>query len=414
MPSASSANGQIGSGMLQLSGVFIELDGLLDKGVREQIRVSTNPKLPPTLARDAAFLCSGGHVPPGFMLYLAFESARSALDATPESSARGVLPGSATYLTDGDIIQISPKRKTYRVVFRRNTKQQSILLTERCNHYCLMCSQPPKDVDDDFLMDEVERLIPMLPDNTPGLGLSGGEPTIYGDRLVNLIRLTDRLLPRTAVHLLSNGRRFADQRFVEAYAAVQHHDLMVGIPLYSDDPCRHNYVVQADNAFDETIAGILNLKRLNQRVEIRVVIHAQTVERLPQLAEFIARNLLFVDHVALMGLEITGFTKGNLKTLWIDPYDYRHQLEEAVDILTAYRVPTSVYNHQLCVVTPRVRPFAVQSISDWKQEYLPQCGDCEMRAQCGGFFSSSAKLRHSDHIAPVQTMPIRSFAGTTL
>jgi hypothetical protein len=34
----------------------------------------------------------------------------------------------------------------------------------------------------------------------------------------------------------------------------------------------------------------------------------QTFARLPQLAEFIVRNLTFVDHVALMGLEITGFT----------------------------------------------------------------------------------------------------------
>lgn len=396
--------------MLQLNGVFIELDGLPDKGIREQFRVSTNPGLPPTLAKDAAFLCSGNHAPPGFALYLAFESSRSALAAVPDPAACGVLPDSAAYLSDGDIIRIAPTKKTYRVVFRRNTQQQSILLTERCNHYCLMCSQPPKDVEDDWLMDEVERLIPMLPTDTHEIGLTGGEPTIYGDRLVNLLRLTDRLLPRTAVHVLSNGRRFADHHFAEAYAAVKHHDLMVGIPLYSDDPCRHNYVVQADNAFDETIAGILNLKRLNQRVEIRVVIHAQTVERLPQLAEFIARNLLFVDHVALMGLEMMGFTKGNLKILWVDPYDYRHQLEEAVDILTAYRIPTSVYNHQLCVVTPRVRPYAIKSISDWKQEYLSECDGCDLRAQCGGFFSSSAKLRHSDHISPPQATPPLRFA----
>lgn len=194
---------------------------------------------------------------------------------------------------------------------------------------------------------------------------------------------------------------FADRHFTEAYAGVQHHDLMVGIPLYSDDPSRHNYVVQAEGAFDETIAGILNLKRMGQRVEIRVVVHAQTIDRLPKLAEFIARNLLFVDHVALMGLEITGFTRGNLKKLWIDPYDYRQALEEAVEILAAYRVPVKVYNHQLCVVTRRVREFCVRSISDWKNEYLPQCAGCDFRTQCGGFFSSQVKYRHSDHIKPL-------------
>lgn len=51
---------------------------------------------------------------------------------------------------------------------------------------------------------------------------------------------------------------------------------MVGIPIYSDLSMVHDYVVQADGAFDETIRGILNLKRMRQRVEVRVVIHKQT------------------------------------------------------------------------------------------------------------------------------------------
>jgi sulfatase maturation enzyme AslB (radical SAM superfamily) len=57
-------------------------------------------------------------------------------------------------------------------------------------------------------------------------------------------------------------------------------------------------------AFDETVQGLLNLKRFGQRVEILIVLHKETIERLVSTCEFIARNLLFVDHVALMGLEI--------------------------------------------------------------------------------------------------------------
>lgn len=398
--------------MLQLAGKFTHLEGLAPSAQRQHFRISTNPALPKALAREAAFLCRGGAVPPGFALYLAHEDGQEALEGAPAGAAKGALPTSAVYLCDGDILRVSSTAKSYRVVFRRGTRHQSILLTERCNHYCLMCSQPPRDEQDDWLIEETERLIPLLPQDTLELGFTGGEPTIYGERLVNLLRLTDRLLPYTSVHLLSNGRRFADRKFAEAYAAVQHHDLMVGIPVYSDDPSRHNYVVQAEGAFDETIAGILNLKLLRQRVEIRVVVHAQTIDRLPKLAEFIARNLLFVDHVALMGLEITGFTRGNLKKLWIDPYDYRQVLEEAVEILSAYRVPVKVYNHQLCVVTPRVREFCVQSISDWKNEYLPQCSGCDLRAQCGGFFSSQIKYRHSDHIAAQRLSPVRLAAET--
>jgi hypothetical protein len=133
-------------------------------------------------------------------------------------------------------------------------------------------------------------------------------------------------------------------------------------------------------------------------VEIRIVLHKQTVERLVPTCEFICRNLLFVDHVALMGLEITGFTRPNLDVLWIDPYEYRDTLSEAVSILNSYGMSTSVYNHQLCVVNEDVERNYRKSISDWKNEYIAACEPCTRKAECGGFFSSSKMYRHSDHI----------------
>jgi len=387
--------------MLALSGKLLRLDGFGDDSPREMIRVSTNAALPKSLAADTAFLCNGEDAPSGFGLYLATERNAMSLQRLGPDARKATLPDAAGFLGDGDIIRLSPTNQSYRVLFRVKANNNSLLLTERCNHYCLMCSQPPRDVSDDWVMDDVEQLIPMLPVSTGELGLTGGEPTLYGSRLINLLERIKRSLPNTAVHVLSNGRRFSDLEFAKAYARVGHPDLMIGIPLYSDDPARHNFVVQAENAFGETVRGILNLKRCKQRVELRVVIHRQTIDRLPQLAEYIGRNLLFVDQVALMGLEITGFTKGNLGQLWIDPHDYKQTLESTVSTLANYRIPTRVYNHQLCVVSDAVRPYCVQSISDWKREYLPSCAACDLRHRCGGFFSSGIKSRHSDYIAPI-------------
>jgi His-Xaa-Ser system radical SAM maturase HxsC len=175
---------------------------------------------------------------------------------------------------------------------------------------------------------------------------------------------------------------------------------MFGIPIYSDIPDIHDYVVQADGAFDETVRGILNLKRSGLKVEIRVVIHKQTYERLPDLARFIARNLTFVDQVVLMGLEMTGFTRANLDALWIDPIEYQGQLAEAVKLLDASRLTVAVYNHQLCITDRSLWKFAKRSISDWKNEYMPECDGCTVRSECAGFFSS-AKLRYSSHIRPI-------------
>ena len=174
--------------------------------------------------------------------------------------------------------------------------------------------------------------------------------------------------------------------------------MLIGIPIYSDDPVRHDYVVQSKGAFDETIQGILNLKKVSQKVKIRIVIHKQTIDRLVKTCEFIARNLLFVDHVALMGLEITGFTRPNLDILWIDPYEYKDILSEAVAVLNGYGMTASVYNHQLCTVNPDVLGNYRKSISDWKNEYLDECVSCTKRGDCGGLFSSAKMYKHSKYI----------------
>jgi len=314
------------------------------------------------------------------------------------SNPEFLLPQDFKYLRSGDIVRVGQDADSIRVLFRRTSNHNAILLTEQCNHYCLMCSQPPKDVDDSWLLTEARELIATLPKDLPELGFTGGEPTLYGDAFIDLMKLTRDLLPTTAVHILSNGRAFKDIEFARKYASIAHHDMMVGIPIYSDDPVRHDYVVQARGAFNETIAGILNLKALHQRVEIRVVLHKQTVGRLVCLAEFIARNLLFVDHVALMGLEITGFTRANLNDLWIDQAEYKDELSQAVKILEASGVNVSIYNHQLCLVNADVGRAYRRSISDWKNEFIEECVKCSKQAECGGLFSSAKQYKFSPNI----------------
>jgi MoaA/NifB/PqqE/SkfB family radical SAM enzyme len=128
--------------------------------------------------------------------------------------------------------------------------------------------------------------------------------------------------------------------------------MMVGIPLYGAEPELHDYVVQARGPFEETVQGIVNLGEAGARTEIRVVVHHQTAPALPEIAEFIARNLPFVEQVALMGLEMIGFARANMEEVWIDPIDYRAELREAVSLLARRGVRTMIYNHPPCLVGP--------------------------------------------------------------
>lgn len=381
-----------------------------------KVHITRNAELPDVMRRNTALLLKGdelSHLNDERIAAMREGKPFSALllcgsDEALTTSAQAVsgltdvylLPDEYAYLEDGDIVRLNPSGESISVLFRKNSPTNSILLTERCNHRCLMCSQPPKRVDDSWLMDDALELIRMIPQNTVNIGFTGGEPTLHGQRFIELIEAAKLNLPDTALDVLTNGRAFKNEGFAARLAQVRHPNLQLGIPLYSDDPVRHDYVVQAQGAFDETIHGILNLKRYGVQVEIRVVVHQQTLPRLVQTCKFIARNLLFVDHVALMGLEITGFARANLDALWVDPYTYRDTLSDAVEVLQTYGMHCSVYNHQLCLVNKDVERVYRKAISDWKNEYLPQCDECARKSECGGFFSTQIKYRHSDYIVP--------------
>lgn len=292
------------------------------------------------------------------------------------------------YLAAGDVIGIDGRSRRLRVLYRRASRHNAFLVTERCNHYCLMCSQPPKDINDRWILDEIAECIELIDPGTESIGFTGGEPLLEWQRLVGLLTVMSHRLPETAVHVLTNGRAFASAEVVAAWAGVGHKKLMAGIPVYSAVDAVHDYVVQAQGAFDETILGILRLKDKGQRVEIRVVLHAVTVPRLRATCAWLARNLPFVDHVALMGLENTGFALANEGLLWIDPLDYRDDLAAGVDLLRAAGIRVSIYNLPLCLLDRAVWDVAVQSISDWKNGYMPECTGCAARTRCAGFFST--------------------------
>jgi hypothetical protein len=83
------------------------------------------------------------------------------------------------------------------VLYRRGANANSLFLTERCNSRCLMCSPPPRDDDDGWRVDELLELIGLIDDDLPQLGFTGGEPTLLGPRLAELIRACKAALPRT-------------------------------------------------------------------------------------------------------------------------------------------------------------------------------------------------------------------------
>jgi His-Xaa-Ser system radical SAM maturase HxsC len=263
-----------------------------------------------------------------------------------------------------------------------------------------MCSQPPREVDDSEATSDLLRIISLVSDAPEHMGITGGEPTLLGDGLIEVVAALRDRLPGTAVTMLTNGRMFCYESYVKKLAAVGHARCVSSIPLYADNAQDHDFVVQVSGAFDQTQRGLYNAALHGLAVELRVVLHKHTTPRLVRLVDFIYRNLPFVQHVALMGMENTGYARANDEEVWVDPVDYVGDLEEAVRQLHYRRVAVSIYNLPLCILPADLWSFARQSISDYKNIYLDECAGCRERTRCAGLFESSRK-KHSRGIRAI-------------
>jgi His-Xaa-Ser system radical SAM maturase HxsC len=255
-----------------------------------------------------------------------------------------------------------------------------------------MCCQPPLDNDDiDELFERNVQIIKRAPKNIPVVGISGGEPTLLGNRLIELIKIIRQELPDSDIHLLTNGRSFKDSDYAKAVAKAAEGKLFVGIPLHSDYYKDHDIIAGAKEAYNETIAGLFNIAAFGVAIELRIVINALNFMRLPQMAEFIHKNLPFVAWTAFMGMEHIGHAVSNERNIWVEPIDYASYLADAVTILAQWRMDVAVYNIPLCLLPQHIHQFAKKSISDWKTKYLPLCDNCSLKSECCGLFATSQK-----------------------
>lgn len=309
-------------------------------------------------------------------------------------------------INDNDIVKLDPNGEIT-VIWEHKSPHNYVLLTERCNCRCMTCPQPPAFSDDKIRFGNNYKLLSLIDSKTTQkIGLTGGEPTLVGDHLLKLITLCRDNLPNTTLNLLTNGRMFSKFEFTKRLAEINHPRLIICVSLGSDTDIINDKIMGAKGSFFETIAGLHNLALFQQKVEIRIVIHLKNYDRLPQIAEFIYRNCPFVIHVAFMGMEITGLCLDNIKELWIDPVEYNNQLRTAVLQLDRQLMNVSIYNVPLCLLPEVIWSFARQSISTWKNIYMPICESCSVKKECCGVFSTSGSFQ-SNNIKPIITYSIK-------
>ncbi|WP_022678204.1 His-Xaa-Ser system radical SAM maturase HxsC [Novosphingobium sp. B-7] len=301
------------------------------------------------------------------------------------AGAGGILAidGATAKALDGDVVLVQPRHGRMERILRAGSPHNTLLVTERCDQLCVMCSQPPKKTHvDRFAYLEQACLLA-----EPGLhiGISGGEPSLFKDKLLSMVERVLRQRPDLSFHILSNGQHFAEDDVLRMRDPL-YRRVSWGVPLYAASAPLHDEIVGKVGAFDALQDGFATLLMAGARVELRTVLVSSNLAAMPNLSRFVASRLRFIEVWSIMQLEHIGFAKGRWRTLFVDHREHFGMVGRAIDWATMHGVRAQLFNFPRCTVPPAYRGIAIASISDWKRKYPNVCFGCSEQANCSGFF----------------------------
>lgn len=290
-------------------------------------------------------------------------------------------------LCSGDVIVPNGMGLSSTILYRESDIHHSVFVTNRCNSYCLMCSQPPTARDDSWLVERSRRTIRHITNSPQFLGVTGGEPLLLGQSLRLILDEISLFHPSTRVDVLTNGRLLCESVLADAVVNQSNANVSWLVPLYGPVDYLHDFVVQSQGAFDQTIGGLLNLHERRQPIQLRVVLIEPVLRVLPELCTFIGKNLPFVREVALMACEPIGFALANRELCMVDLDEWKDVLGAGVRSLTRNDIPHIFMNTPLCSIPQSLWTRTSQSISDWKNVYAEECLSCTVKSRCCGLFA---------------------------
>ncbi|MGV1951065.1 His-Xaa-Ser system radical SAM maturase HxsC [Agrobacterium vitis] len=284
---------------------------------------------------------------------------------------------------DGSVLLLVPGRNSAHRLVRPESRHNTFLVTEQCDHLCVMCSQPPKKHHAD-LFDQFLVAATLAPENSR-ITISGGEPLLHKQRLFQFLLAAAKTRPDISFHVLTNGQFFEAADF-SVLDEIGRDRILWGIPLYASETQLHNSIVGKKGAFERLLKSLSILMTAGAAVELRTVVLQQNWDALPELANYISTRLPFIEIWAIMQLENIGYGRMNWAHSFKDTSMDFDQLRRAVNLAMGRGLQTLLYNFPLCTIPPQYRHLAPATISDWKSKFLDPCETCSLRSTCGGFF----------------------------
>ena len=277
-------------------------------------------------------------------------------------------------LLDFDVVEIV-NNKTIRVLYRDDSEDNAIVVTNQCNSNCIMCpdSDAVRNTKENPDIKKLLEQIRCIPDDTKHITITGGEPGLLKENLLKLLEECKRYLPNTEFLILTNGRVFSNTDFTNKLEESIPNNTRIAIPIYADNEDMHDEITRVKGSFRQAVVGIKKLIEKNIDVEIRVVVLKKNYKYLEKIANFIVKELPEVKMVNIMALEMTGNAYKNREQVWINFGEVKEYLYKACITIIKSGIITNLYNFPLCNLDERLYSVAHRSITDYKIRYKEKC-----------------------------------------
>ena len=296
-------------------------------------------------------------------------------------------------IIEEDIVTISSNGVINKTRFVSG-KEIDIFVTNKCNSNCIMCpvSENVRKQNNEKYQEWLMKYINALPDYVDFINITGGEPTLGGDFFINVVKVLRNKYPHTGFQILTNGRSVSDNSFLEKIFPILPSGVLFAIPIHSSNPEEHDRITRSKGSFVQTDAGIKNLIRKRQKIELRIVISKININSIYETAQYIKKHYKHVYSVNFVAMEMMGNAAINKADIWIDYECIFPKIRNAIDLLVASGIDVKLYNFPLCVVAEGYWTIAAKSISEYKIQYPCECDKCTVKEICGGFFGSTLHL----------------------
>lgn len=297
-------------------------------------------------------------------------------------------------LLDFDVVEIV-NNKIIRVLYRDDSEDNAIVVTNQCNSNCIMCpdSDAVRNTKENPDIKKLLEQIRCIPDDTKHITITGGEPGLLKENLLKLLEECKKYLPNTEFLILTNGRVFSNTDFTNKLEESIPNNTRIAIPIYAANEDLHDEITRVKGSFRQAVVGIKKLIEKNIDVEIRVVVLKKNYKYLEKIANFIVKELPEVKMVNIMALEMTGNAYKNREQVWINFGKVKEYLYKACITIIKSGIITNLYNFPLCNLDERLYSVAHRSITDYKIRYKEKCEECRAKENCGGFFNSTINVK---------------------